>query len=87
MGEATPDSGMTPTASRWACSMGHDKEMKHRNKYKRASKEAQKERRLERTCLWKRGFLTEEAATQKGMRTYLCPYCKLWHRTRNKAGY
>lgn len=52
------------------------------NKYQSHSEEAQLQRRIEKQCLHKVAFQSEEAALKnKGQRAYLCPVCKMWHRT------
>ena len=51
------------------------------NKYKSQSKEAQARRKRERMCGQKIVFPTEEAAYQKGQRSYHCPHCTQWHRS------
>ena len=51
------------------------------NKYKDQSRKAQKARKLEAMCTSKRRYETEQEAYQKGQRSYLCPYCRGWHRS------
>ena len=51
------------------------------NKYKQQSKESQKKRKLEKMCLNKKAFESQEDAFQKNQRVYKCPNCKKWHRS------
>lgn len=51
------------------------------NKYKAQSRASQNARRMDKMCLSKRGYETQEAATQKGQGNYHCPNCGKWHRT------
>jgi hypothetical protein len=50
------------------------------NKYEAEATETRKQRKLRRMCLDKRAYKTKEAAYQKGMKVYLCPHCRKWHR-------
>lgn len=51
------------------------------NKYKAESQAAQERRVRYKVCESKRRYDSEEAAAQKGMDAYKCPYCAGWHRT------
>ena len=56
------------------------------NKYKKQAKQAQKQRKLERACLHKRAFQTEDDASRnwsdaQDQYVYQCPNCDKWHRT------
>jgi hypothetical protein len=51
------------------------------NKYREHSRAAQKAAKRLKACESKAAFDTEEAAYQKGQRTYRCPHCNKWHRS------
>lgn len=53
------------------------------NKYAAFSKRAQKNRVKTKMCLNKAAYETEEAAYQKGQRSYKCKFCQKWHRSRS----
>lgn len=60
---------------------------RHKNKYAHESRVAQKMRRVERGCLYKKAWNSPEEAVQKGQAVYHCEYCGKWHRTSKKATY
>lgn len=51
------------------------------NKYKNFSIAAQNQRKMNKMCLNKVKFKTEEEAFQNNQRFYKCPYCKFFHRS------
>ena len=52
-----------------------------KNKYAEFSKAANEKRCKDRMCSMKASFPDSAAAYQKGQKSYLCPLCKLWHRS------
>lgn len=55
------------------------------NKYRRESRALQAERKMNATCGSKVAYPTQDAAFQKGQRSYRCPYCGAWHRSGKMA--
>lgn len=51
------------------------------NKYINLSRLARRSRAIERGCLNKVTFETEESAYQKGQQYYRCKNCGKWHRS------
>lgn len=51
------------------------------NKYHHLAAAARQERKRRRMCEDKARFASEEAAVQKGLRSYHCPHCDGWHRS------
>lgn len=51
------------------------------NKYRAQANESRRRRKVNRMCGQKRRYDSEEAAYQKGQRSYACPHCGGWHRS------
>jgi len=51
------------------------------NKYLDISRKLKTKRKVERMCVLKKRYDTNEQAFQKGQRVYRCPHCKGWHRS------
>ena len=51
------------------------------NKYKAASRRAQRREKRRRACERKQAYETEPEAYQEGQATYKCCYCGKWHRS------
>jgi hypothetical protein len=51
------------------------------DKYKRERKKLRRERAIEKGCLNKKTYLTEQEAFHPSQTTYKCKNCGLYHRT------